>query len=926
MIIVKNRELLIPNHERYIGTTYDTESENRQFLLSRFAQNGVDLSALTFRLDLKYANDATDTVVLDKEVTDTNIILTWNIGSSVLQVPGTLFIQLRAADDEVTVKWSSFHAALYVERHLNTPGNYTGSLTEIEQIEQDHQYMKGVVDELKSHLDYTHEAEAWAIGKKDGEDVPSTDETYHNNSKYYSEQAGASKNAAASSATAAANSATQAAATVADTNTRFKNAVAAVTSETEVIDARVGADGTQYTVLKDRLDAEHTDVKSAKVDKTGIGQVTPHNLQIVDASVSPNLIDESALLLGKFIVPNGTISSGNYNTTDYIAVVAGEKYCLSSEVNGTRGLRNLKWVACYNANKEIMASSGLTDATSPVTIPADVSYIRFSYTNYTTYTKWQFEHGTVATAYYPFNTSIDAKIRSEYLPEIPVSTIEAFELVQGQNLLNRDDPDFLTEKYIAKSGAVSTNTAFVASGYIAVSPGESIVGGYKAASGNTVRMALSYIACYDSTKTVMPNVGVNAYNNAVFVVPDGVAFVRISLREGTYGQYLQIEKSDSNYPKPYVPYEEPHYELKQDYMYPLPGAPEYVYLPSDLYVAVGRTIELYNSQVVLDHEKYHFQWVCTKGKAFSRKFSITGETAGNVDLILNLYNDKKELCWTGRCVIHVVAASNPIKKILPIGDSLTNWKPYLPEVMLLSGQNITWVGTRYSGASVDSAGNSYASGTIHHEGRSGWGASSYLSNATYSFDTRYDGVSSVSGSANPFWDGSKFSLAHYLTTQTGVDTPDAVQIFLGTNDITTSVDDAITNITAMVNNIRAEYPSMPIFVCNTIYRSNQNGYGSTGGDAYAGGSGANAWQYDQDSKVMDLMTGLSASLKGVSGVYLVPLATCMDREYDFGQVATPVNPRCAVTVDMPAESVHPQPCGYYQMADVMYSAFCGVLT
>lgn len=187
MIIVKNRELLIPGPERYIGTTYDTDSENRQFLLSRFAQNGVDLSALTFRLDLKYANDATDTVVLDKEVTDTNIILTWDIGSSVLQVPGTLFIQLRAVDDEVTVKWSSFHAALYVERHLNTPGNYTGSLTEIEQMEQDHQYMKGVVNELKANLDYAHDAEAWAVGKRSGTDVPSTDEAYHNNSKYYKE-------------------------------------------------------------------------------------------------------------------------------------------------------------------------------------------------------------------------------------------------------------------------------------------------------------------------------------------------------------------------------------------------------------------------------------------------------------------------------------------------------------------------------------------------------------------------------------------------------------------------------------------------------------------------------------------------------------------------------------------------------------------
>ena len=33
-------------------------------------------------------------------------------------------------------------------------------------------------------------SEAWAVGQRNGSDVPSSDETYHNNSKYYAEQAG----------------------------------------------------------------------------------------------------------------------------------------------------------------------------------------------------------------------------------------------------------------------------------------------------------------------------------------------------------------------------------------------------------------------------------------------------------------------------------------------------------------------------------------------------------------------------------------------------------------------------------------------------------------------------------------------------------------------------------------------------------------
>ena len=55
------------------------------------------------------------------------------------------------------------------------------------------------------------DAEAWAVGKRGGVDVPASDPTYQNNSKYYAEQAGGSASAAAGSATAAAGSATAAA-------------------------------------------------------------------------------------------------------------------------------------------------------------------------------------------------------------------------------------------------------------------------------------------------------------------------------------------------------------------------------------------------------------------------------------------------------------------------------------------------------------------------------------------------------------------------------------------------------------------------------------------------------------------------------------------------------------------------------------------
>lgn len=682
---------------------------------------------------------------------------------------------------------------------------------------------------------------------------------------------------------------------------------------------------------------EVSELKSALtgyVSIDGTDEVTPKNLQILDKVISPNLIDTSKITDGKYISADGVEHNGNYFVTDYIPVEAGSQYCgkwlFTNATTGNTILYdlNIRWLACYDSTRTIMPSAGSDTAitTYPYTIPNGVSYVRLSCNNNASYSQYQFEKGTVSTAYHPYGEVLSAVIKASYIPDedVDMADIPAFHLVEGQNLINKNDADYVTGKYIARDGNLRDNTAFATTGFISVTPGDTLLGSYLTGDGVTASATLAYIAAYDSNKTAVVNSGVSAGSSVSYIVPEGIYYVRCSIRVGSYTTEIQITKTDSGLPKPYKSYEAPHYEILESYT-PQGEPPLHVYLPSDIYVAVGRTIELYNEQVCIDHEKYHFRWVCAEGSAYSRKFSITGTTAKNLNLDLYLYDDKKKICWCGRCVIHVVAASNPTKKILPIGDSLTNWKAWLQETMLLSENHISWLGTRYSGLSVDSAGNTYASGTIHHEGRSGWSASDYLTDSTYTFDDRYDGALSVSGSANPFWSGSAFSLTHYLTTQTGVSTPDAVQIFLGTNDIRNGIESATANIVSMVQTIRTEYPDMPIFICNTIYNANQNGYGSVGSDAYAASAGASAWQYEQDCLVMDLMKSLKAALSAITGVYIIPLASCMDREYDFGQVMTKVNPRSDVEVAMPVERIHPQAVGYYQMADLMYSFYCGVL-
>lgn len=136
MIIVRNRELLIPQAEQYIGTTYDENADNRQFLIDRVTPGGVDLANLVFTLDIEYSNGSKNSVAMTKEIQEEKVVLTWPITSSQLQITGTAFINLRAVNNtDAKVKWASFRAPVYIEDTIYTPGSFTGDLTELEQLE-----------------------------------------------------------------------------------------------------------------------------------------------------------------------------------------------------------------------------------------------------------------------------------------------------------------------------------------------------------------------------------------------------------------------------------------------------------------------------------------------------------------------------------------------------------------------------------------------------------------------------------------------------------------------------------------------------------------------------------------------------------------------------------------------------------------------
>ena len=139
MIVVKNRELIIPNTEYYIGNNSDHFATERVFRLDRVTPDGIDLGNLTFALDMVFYNGDDNSIQLDRAVTDEAIFLTLSVVSDMLQVPGPVKVQLRAHDAaDGSVRWSSAHGDFFVEDAINVPASYTGDLSSLEYWESRH--------------------------------------------------------------------------------------------------------------------------------------------------------------------------------------------------------------------------------------------------------------------------------------------------------------------------------------------------------------------------------------------------------------------------------------------------------------------------------------------------------------------------------------------------------------------------------------------------------------------------------------------------------------------------------------------------------------------------------------------------------------------------------------------------------------------
>lgn len=334
-----------------------------------------------------------------------------------------------------------------------------------------------------------------------------------------------------------------------------------------------------------------------------------------------------------------------------------------------------------------------------------------------------------------------------------------------------------------------------------------------------------------------------------------------------------------------------------------------LFLPEKIYVASGVTIEIYNSQISSLGERianYNVKWTCAVGKNMQRKFSITGtdDLIGTYPLIFTIFDDNGAQVVTASTDLEIVPDLPEEEKsfsLLTIGDSLSCNSATYEQLNTLTDGKIVYMGTRGVGGSLT-------------EARRGFSAANYLNDTPYTYEEPEEEV-------HPFYNEKtgSFDWAYYKET-TGFD-PDAVELFLGTNGLSTDPAENGDNIIRIVRNIHENAPELPIYLVHTLYPANQNGIGNWNNKGYA--LYGDRYKYEEDQKIFHLMVYLEEHLSEEENLYFVPAGMCNDSANNFDTIEMPVSPHSSWTEDVPTDAVHPGRAGYEQIADCLYSVICG---
>lgn len=214
MIKVRNKILFIPESELSIAAAGDANSVTREFHIDRLQPDGIDLANLHFRLDIRYTDtDTLDHALLDPTVSDDRIALLWTVQKGNTAHPGSMFVNIRAFNDDGLVRWSSFQGAFYVEQTVGGGEASASQLSELEQLEKRYDETKKQLSaDMASLKNMERTATSYAVGGVLNDDgSPFREGQDEDNAKYYAEKSAESEASSAGSAEASAESAAESA-------------------------------------------------------------------------------------------------------------------------------------------------------------------------------------------------------------------------------------------------------------------------------------------------------------------------------------------------------------------------------------------------------------------------------------------------------------------------------------------------------------------------------------------------------------------------------------------------------------------------------------------------------------------------------------------------------------------------------------------
>lgn len=473
------------------------------------------------------------------------------------------------------------------------------------------------------------------------------------------------------------------------------------------------------------------------------------------------------------------------------------------------------------------AAQVATDKASVAADKADIVSMKLEISN--TATKLDTEYNNLTSNYYTkelanstFTTKTEINNTNNNVSQLKEDIDDLLTNVKSKNLLDKTKVTTSPYNYINPNGNTETYGNNFVTDYIPVESGKVVtLSRYLESSGKFIQSSYASICMFDADKNVKSG---GDYNKTTCTIPNGVAFVRITLNKSYFLDVdSMVELTDDGAPTIYEPYSSASKKLTDEIIESSKIATiEYVdskkYTMSLLTDNIGCSLPKseYFMTVGIEESWYTDSFATPKGffvnmysgsqadrhdgkYTFSNVSSYYGNNAylwNLYDMLLNLVKNEAN---TGTGYARNCKSLNLQDcSLLCIGDSTVDHDVMTAKIKSFfteNGKTVTLLGTLGDGKGT---GN-------NNEGRAGWTTSDYFTNKTY------DGV------VNPFYNPSSqtFDFAYYMRNH-NYSSVDFVAIQLGINDLYNFDDTKIIptweNIKTMIDSIHAFNPSVKVIL------------------------------------------------------------------------------------------------------------------